>query len=204
MSKSLFFFAGFSLLFCVTSSLSWSMQCEEHDCDESRKTFVSTLPGSGKWKDDVTPKKNWTCQAIEDLESADSLCQMCEREWIRYAHTMQHADYKNLTVGCICAGHMEGDLKASKERESYFRSRSQRRTKWLDLAWKKSKKGNLYIKTRANSEDEDSHIVTIFKGKYGKYSASIDQKYLEQWFPTVREAQYAAFDYLWPSKKIFE
>src|SRR3989338_8661552 len=70
MSKSLFFFAGFSLLFCVTSSLSWSMQCEEHDCDESRKTFVSTLPGSGKWKDDVTPKKNWTCQAIEDLESA--------------------------------------------------------------------------------------------------------------------------------------
>ncbi len=192
-------------LFCFNTSNAWSMACDcgEHDCSHERKTFVSTLPSSGKWKDKVTPKSLWKCQDVEDLGNANLLCEMCEREYVRYAHTMKHTNHENLTVGCICAGHMEGDLKASKERESYLHSRQQRRARWLSPKWKTSEKGNSYKKTRKSSHDEVSHHIVMIKSKYNQYSAIIDGAKLGSWFQNIAEAQYASFDYLWPAKKAF-
>jgi hypothetical protein len=199
------FIIGVSVLFFLNTFNAWSMACDygEHECDHERKTFVSTLPSSGKWKDKVTPKSLWKCQDVEDLGSANLLCQMCEREYVRYAHTMQHDNHENLTVGCICAGHMEGDLKSAKGRESYLHSRHQRRAKWLGSEWETSRNGNLYKKTRKNSHDEASHHIVMIKSKYNQHSAIIDSVRLERWFPTMAEAQYASFDYLWPAKKTF-
>lgn len=192
-------------LFCLNTSNAWSMACDcgEHDCGHERKTFVSTLPSSGKWKDKITPKSFWTCQDVEDLGSPSLICEMCEREHVRYAHTMQHINHESLTVGCICAGHMEGDLKASKKRESYLRSRQQRRTKWLDSGWETSRGGNLHKTTRKNSHDEASHHIVMIKSRYNQYSAIIDGTKLSSWFPNIAEAKYASFDYLWPAKRAF-
>lgn len=180
--------------------------CECHNCEETRKNFVSTKPSSGKWKDKVTPKENWICTNVEDLGVQSLLCQMCEREHIRYTHKMHHNEHKDLIVGCICAGHMEGDLQAAKERESYLTSRVQRRQNWLSLKWKTSKRsGNPFINTRKTATEDKHNVIITSSDKFGKlqYSASIDKKYLGQWFNSMNEAKYAAFDYLWPTSKAF-
>lgn len=179
--------------------------CECHDCEETRKNFVSTKPGSGKWKDKVTPKEGWICTKVEDLGSPALTCQMCERENIRYTHTMHHNQHTDLIVGCICAGHMEEDLQAAKERESYLTSRAQRRQKWLSLKWKTSKNGNPYIKTKKSGLEEGHHVVITSNNKFGRlqYSAMIDKSYTNLWFGSMDEAKYAAFDYLWPASKTF-
>ncbi len=71
--------------------------------------------GRGKWSIAGVPHKGWTCVDIEDLGEPSAECEMCESQSIRYVHHMQHPQYANvLAVGCVCAGHMEGDLAASR------------------------------------------------------------------------------------------
>lgn len=72
-------------------------------------------------------------------------CEMCESQDIRYVHYMAHPSYPEvLGVGCICGGHMEGDLAASRHREAGMKSRSAKRRRWLSRAWKTSQNGNPY------------------------------------------------------------
>ena len=71
---------------------------------------------------------------------------MCETQSIRYVHYMEHPDYVDvLGVGSVCAGHMEEDYSAARERESRFKSRASRRRRWMQANWKVSAKGNQYI-----------------------------------------------------------
>ena len=72
---------------------------------------------TGKWCDESVPKRDWKCVGVDDLEIASHLCEMCEAHIVRFVHTMAHADYGVLAVGCICAGHMEGDLDSAHRRE---------------------------------------------------------------------------------------
>jgi hypothetical protein len=177
--------------------------CGEHCCNDDRVGFKSGKAASGKWIQIGVPKRNWVCLDVEDRGIQDLKCQMCEREVVRYVHTMSHSHYRAfLKVGCICAGHMEGDENAvaAKERESYLRSRTQRRAKWLDLGWKFSAKGNSYLKTRSNSNDNKNHLIVITKSRFGSFSASIDNQFLNAWYQTEDEAKLAAFDYLNPAK----
>ncbi|MDD2492519.1 MAG: 3'-5' exonuclease [Bacilli bacterium] len=97
---------------------------------------------SGLWKDPNVPKTGWTCVGITDLGKPSKLCHMCENATIRYAHHMRHPNYPHtLTVGCICAGKMEGnDLEASK-REKELKNYVARRKKFLNREWKKTAKG---------------------------------------------------------------
>lgn len=94
--------------------------CDDHDCLETRGGFVSTRGSTGLWLDQAVPKTGWSCTQMEDLGAPSKTCEMCERETIRYAHTMSHESHKDLVVGCICAGHMEGDLESAENRDSYF------------------------------------------------------------------------------------
>jgi hypothetical protein len=181
----------------ITHNFSYlsTCDCADHNCNSCRLEYT---PGSGsgstgKWADPTVPKRNWTCIQIEDQESTDLTCQMCEVNSIRYVHTMIHRFYNgSLDVGCICAGYMDGTLDNAKVRERDLRNRASRRNNWCSLqGWKTSRNGNPYIKKDAN------HIV-ITKGQYGRYSASINKTYLNEWVDTVEEAKLLAFDTLWP------
>lgn len=53
----------------------------------------------GKWSVPGVPHKGWTCIDIEDLGAPDAICEMCERQDIRYVHTIQNPDYAG-TLHC--------------------------------------------------------------------------------------------------------
>ena len=147
----------------------------------------------GKWSDKGLPHKGWTCIDIEDLGEPNKLCEMCESQNIRYVHYMEHPNYpETLGVGCICSGHMESDLVAAKVRDSKMHSRAQKRTRWLSRAWKRSTKGNDYIKS-------DGYIITVYSKKQG-WGATISQeagnfvKHSRLQYLAKDKAKLAAFD----------
>jgi hypothetical protein len=147
----------------------------------------------GKWALAGVPHKGWVCVDIEDLGSPTSRCEMCESQDIRYVHYMEHPAYAEVIgVGCVCAGHMEGDLAASKEREASMKSRASKRRRWLDRAWKRSQNGNPYIKA-------DGHRVTLYRrgGGWAATVASLDGEtviHSRRNYRTSDEAALAAFD----------
>jgi hypothetical protein len=81
---------------------------------------------------------------------------------------MKHPDYEDvLGVGCICAGHMENDLVHAKKRDDFMKSRANKRKKWLNRNWKKSAKGNDYIKT-------DGYVIVMKRNKNHAKLAAFD------------------------------
>ena len=186
--------------------------CDGHDCMETR-AHVRELGGgaSGKWVDDATPKRGWKCAAIEDLGAPTAQCEMCEREEIRYVHTMKHGRFDALNVGCICAAYMDGFLdtekavkssvEKAKKRQQTLENRDTRRRNFPHLAgWKVSTKGNDYINYKVDGEKVN---VTMIKSRYGHYSAMVGGERIEKWFGTIIEAQLAAFDFMYPSQISF-
>lgn len=185
-----------------------------HNCTQSRSNIGNSgdggLGSSGKWLDKDTPKKNWICVKVQDLGCVDATCQMCERERIRYVHTMTHEDYGELEVGCICAGHLSGDISLSKERQAKLEQRLKRRENFPKLKnWKVSAKKNSYIVFQRGGKKY--WVVVTRPG--GKYSAMVEdkspdgeKKYVRSFNDacnTEEEAQLAAFDYLFPPKLDF-
>lgn len=147
----------------------------------------------GKWSKINVPHKGWHCFDIEDQESLDQICEMCESQSIRYIHYMKHENYPEiLTVGCICAGYMEENLIRAKSRDSLMRSRTSKRKRFLSKNWKIFQKGNYYIKT-------EGFIVTIFPER-GKWKASIKEenssftKFSRRTYIDQDSAKLAAFD----------
>lgn len=130
---------------------------------------------------------------IEDLGQPSIECEMCESQTIRYVHHMEHDGYPNiLQVGCVCAGHMEGDVAASKARETAMKSRSAKRKRWLSRTWRISAKGNAYL-------NANGYRVTVYQRGSGwaHTVASIDGSsvhYSRRNFTTIIEAKLAAFD----------
>jgi hypothetical protein len=117
--------------------------------------------GRGKWSVAGVPHRGWLCVDIEDLGSPSAECEMCESQTIRYIHHMQHRDYPHvLQVGCVCAGHMEGSLPASRAREASMKSRAGKRSRWHSRRWRCSAKGNPHLKA-------DGYRVTVYKRGQG-------------------------------------
>ncbi|MDE6875435.1 MAG: UvrD-helicase domain-containing protein [Lachnospiraceae bacterium] len=143
------------------------------------------------WKRDDVPHTGWNCTGISDLGAPIGICEMCGYQIIRYAHHMEHPQYRNLTAGCVCAGKMEGDLAGAKQREAEFKNRQARRVNFFKRKWKQSKKGNEYLKI-------DDHVVVIYhnadSGNIWKYS--IDNQFCRNTYATRERALAAAFDAL--------
>lgn len=88
------------------------------------------------------PLEDWFCIAVYDEEDAVFTCQLCGCDKVRYVHVMRHREYlDDISVGCICAGVMEGDLMAAQERERLMRNRSQRRMKFIQRGWTTKRNG---------------------------------------------------------------
>ena len=83
---------------------------------------------------------------MEDLGAPTQLCEMCESIEIRYVHHMEHPEYsESLSVGCVCAEHLEQNYIQPREREKRLKNSARRRKSWVDRVWKVSTKGNDYI-----------------------------------------------------------
>jgi hypothetical protein len=72
-----------------------------------------------KWGDLNVPHKGWTRIDIVDLEGWNyEICEMYEAREIRFVHIMKHPRYPGaLRCGCVCAGHLEANYKAARDRE---------------------------------------------------------------------------------------
>ena len=82
------------------------------------------------------PLSGWYCDYIYDVadEEADPdhidlfTCELCDCSQVRFVHVMRHDEYfETVSVGCICAGIMEGDILAARERERLMKNRANRK-----------------------------------------------------------------------------
>ena len=143
------------------------------------------------WRQDDVPHSGWTCVDVVDLGEPVGICQMCGYQIIRYAHQMEHPKYHSLSVGCVCAGKMEGDIANARHRESEFRKKQTRRKNFFRKEWKRSQKGNEYLKVQG-------HVIVLYHntkaGNTWKYS--IDNEFCKTLYPAREQAAAAAFDAL--------
>lgn len=143
------------------------------------------------WKRDDVPHSGWSCVDVVDLGEPIGICQMCGSQIIRYAHQMEHPDYRNLSVGCICAGKMEGDIANARRRESEFKKKQTRRKNFFQKDWKRSQKGNEYLKAYG-------HVIVLYHnakaGNMWKYS--IDNAFCPIAYPAREQAVAGAFEAL--------
>lgn len=143
------------------------------------------------WKRDDVPHSGWSCADVVDLGEPVGICQMCGYQIIRYAHQMEHPDYHNLSVGCICAGKMEGDIANARRRESEFKKKQTRRKNFFRKDWKRSQKGNEYLKAYGHV------IVLCHNAKAGNiWKYSIDNEFCKTAYPTREQAVEGAFEAL--------
>jgi hypothetical protein len=99
--------------------------------------------------------ENWHCVGVTDYETDNYKCELCGCENVRYIHRMIHDQYPDeLKVGCVCAGIMEDDILAAKERDAEAKRRSKRRLTFFKKDWTvlsdeqwflKYKRRNIYI-----------------------------------------------------------
>jgi hypothetical protein len=147
-----------------------------------------------RWNKKGIPHKGWRYLSIEDLGEPIETCQMCGHEEIRYVHHLEHPDYGRLAVGCICAGKMTDDYIGPKKREESLKNKASRKSRWLKRKWKKSAKGNHYIKT-------EGILVTIFRQNlYWKYCVSedmVNKEFSRERYKTCDEAKLASFEKFW-------
>ncbi len=149
----------------------------------------------GKWSKVGVPHKGWHCVDIEDLGEPAATCGMCESQQIRFVHFMEHHNYPEvLQVGCVCAGHMEGNLVASQAREASMKSRAAKRKRWATRAWKVSAKGNPHITA-------DGYRITVYPRGNGWACTlagllSGEVQHSRRNFKTIEEAKLAAFDHI--------
>jgi hypothetical protein len=147
----------------------------------------------GKWSDRGIPHRGWRCIDIEDLGEPRMECEMCESQSIRYVHHMEHPAFPQvLAVGCVCAGHMEGNIAAARGREASMQSRIGKRKRWTTRKWKVSNKGNPWIRA-------DGYRVTVYKrGNGWATTVGSDDDSLVQHsrrsYPSIDQAKLAAFD----------
>ena len=159
--------------------------------DKQEEAYIHSR--RGKWSQKGVPHKGWTCVDIEDYGSLAGTCEMCESQEIRYAHHMEHPDYDEiLAVGCVCAGHMEGDLASARYRDKKMRSRIGKRKRWLTRKWKVSLKGNDWL------EADGYRVVVYCKGRiWGATVSATDKSYVQhsrKRFTSSDQAKLAAFD----------
>jgi hypothetical protein len=120
--------------------------------DESsrlKEAKLSEFELRGRWSQLGVPHKGWTCVAMEDVGDDLVICEMCGFAEVRYVHVMTHEAWsEELRVGYVCASHMEQDYVGVKEREARFHSYIGRRGRWLTRQWRRSSKGNEFLKCR--------------------------------------------------------
>jgi hypothetical protein len=160
---------------------------------EQEQSLVAA--GRGKWSQAGVPHRGWQCVDIEDLGEPQVECEMCESQTIRYVHHMEHPVYPDaLEVGCICAGHMEGDVAAARTREASMKSRAGKRKRWLTRKWRISAKGNPWLRA-------GGYRITVYE-RSGGWAATVSAEdnslvqHSRRNYKIQNQAKLAAFDHI--------
>lgn len=112
------------------------------------------------------PLSGWECQYMYDVADGDydaalSTCELCDCVQVRYVHVMHHEEYfEEISVGCVCAGIMEGDIFAAKERECEMKNRTKRKENYLKRQWRWRANGNRTLRYK-------NRWLTIIPSKFG-------------------------------------
>ena len=143
------------------------------------------------------PLDGWYCVSCYDCceEPDDELfdCELCGCSAVRYVHVMRHDWYfEEVRVGCICAGIMEDDILAAKEREREVRNRSKRRKNFVRGGWRKMGYGIM----RRTYKGRMLAIQKLQDGRYVVYCDGklVASKYKGKKITDELSAAYAAFD----------
>jgi len=108
--------------------------------------------------------------------------------------------FENIHVGCICAGIMEGNIFAAKERDHEMRNRVKRKHNYLKRRWRQTRNGSHAIRYK-------KQWVTITPSKFeaGRFGVICDKgsvwEYKGKKIPDFQIAVNAAFDYIDPPIK---
>lgn len=147
------------------------------------------------WKRDDVPKTGWSCVEVIDMGESSAICEMCGHQIIRYVHHMTHPGYRDLYVGCICAGKMEGNIEAAKMREQEFKNKQSRKENFKNKKWKTSKNSNSYLKVK-------DHLIVLYYSKTNNnWKYSLDNVFCKEVYATREEVVEAAFEALENTKK---
>lgn len=150
------------------------------------------------------PLSGWYCEDIIDVREDDpeaplSQCELCGCASVRYEHVMMHDQYfEPVTVGCICAGIMEGDILKAKERERLMRNRSKRKKSFIKRPWRQPRH-NVHHRTYRGKpitivEYSGSYVVYVGAKTVRTYKGKPIQDFLS--------AVYAAFNLADPVEEI--
>lgn len=156
--------------------------------DELREKLANS---PNYWNDPAFPKSGWICTSVTDLGSPSGICQMCGFQIIRYVHHMYHPETgKQLNCGCVCAGKLEGNIDKARKRETAFKNKKQRKINFKKKQWKRSSKGNEYLKIK-------NHLIVLFHlKKSNKWNFSIDNIFNKKSYKTREECLEAIFNAL--------
>ncbi len=135
------------------------------------------------WKREDVPHEGWECTGIVDLGEPVGTCRMCGHQIIRYVHIMRHPNYhRTIGAGCVCAGRMEGNPAAARERETNFKNRQKRLETFMALPRKRSRNGHEYVKYHGE-------IITLLEDRFrkGQWKTAFRNQYSAS-FATKEEA----------------
>ena len=135
------------------------------------------------------PRSGWFYGTVEDLGDPSGICEMCNKEQIRYMHVLEHFKHPTLRVGCICAEKMTEDRTGPRTRENKVKSKAARKKKWLTRKWKTSVAGNDFLNT-------DGKNVVIYQ-KDGRWGFKVGDTFSSEFYPTSESAKLEAFEVLW-------
>lgn len=146
------------------------------------------------------PLDGWNCEEVIDTGDAYETCELCGCPSVRYIHVMHHDDYfESVEVGCICAGIMEGDVIAAKERERKIKNRKNRKRTFIEKAWTDAKKDSIKLKYKGRfcliCESSNSSGISHY---YGYVSGTQMRVGSSSSFPTVLSLKNHMFDYFDP------
>lgn len=133
--------------------------------------------------------ESWECVDIEDLGGLYYTCEYCEKKAIRYVHTMSNEHGETLRVGCVCAGKLEGNYLAAKNREQNFKNRIKAKRRFVSKKWKVSQKGHEYLVINKQ------FTVGVINHR-SHFSGWVDDQFLKQRFPDSEAAKAHIFELL--------
>lgn len=147
--------------------------------------------GAGKWGRSDFPHTGWTA---ERTEYRSAVCEMCERQHIRYVHVMRHPEVATpLACGNVCASRMSEDPEGTDHRETTLRADRKRHNQFFNGAW--IRKGRSAEETRTSG-----YLVSVYysdfedhEGWRASVEKAADRSYLGP-FRTSDEAKQAAWD----------
>ena len=155
------------------------------------------------------PLDGWYCKKIIDVREDDeeaplATCELCDCSKVRFIHVMDHKLYfEEICVGCICAGVMQGDILAAKERERQMKNRAKRRKNFVAGEWKETASmGALRTYTRMHRGQRI--WISVYPGNrhYVRCNEKSISRYKGRPIRDFYSAVYAAFDLADPVEEL--